>query len=427
MIWLLLIFLAAAGLRLAGPYLQETFFAHRQFLISGPELYGHYKSDELVYNFTAKSILEGRGISLKADEVVATEKGYYDEKLVRFLDETYRLRGKQDKTDPGYWHHNLIPPLYSAFLALVYFLFGVKTLAYFIPQVILGALTCLIIYFIAQELFDDKVAMVACLAAAFYPELVLWSYMIRPEILYIFLLTAGLLLVIKGNKYSNIFLIVAGGTILGLASLTRITLLLFFPLLVIWQFWFAEKKKMILTAVLLLSLLLVLVPWAVRNYIVFNEFTFFTNEVSVVLVDHMPLEKIENSRSPSAFLGQFYNYFIGDPGGYFYHSLGRLVTYLSPFTPGMDKFAKIYKFIGWLVIFPAGFIGIVLSVLKAWRRSSLLILFIAYYIAVHSATCVDIGLVYRYPIIPLMGIFAAYAYVSFISWYLSNKKIGAAG
>ncbi|OGC08473.1 hypothetical protein A2230_08125 [candidate division WOR-1 bacterium RIFOXYA2_FULL_36_21] len=418
-----LIFLMAISLRITGPYFQVTHFFHRQFFISGSELYGYYKSDELIYNFTAKSILEGRGFSLNVPEILDEQKTSYDDDMIDFFRDVYCSRGVQNINDQKYWHHNLIPPLYPSFLAFFYFVFGVGTLSYFIPQLILGALTCLLVYFLAKEMFDEKIAILAAFATSVYPELVFWTYSIRPEILYIFLLIVGFLLIIKGNKYNNIYLIFGGGVILGLACLTRVTLLMFFPFLIVWQFWIAKgKMRFKFSAILLISILLVLLPWAVRNYIVFNEFTFFTSEVSVILVDHMSLTEIKNSRSPYAFLSQFYNYFVNDAGGYFSHSIKRLITYLSPYTSGMDKFAKIYKFISWLIIFPAGFIGIVLSIFNSWRKYSLLILFIFYYIVIHAATCVDIGLVYRYPLIPFMAIFAFYAYQQLFLLYVNRNK-----
>jgi len=410
---LFLLLLLALSLRIFVPFLQQTYFKHDKFIINGERLFGQYKSDEIVYNFTAKSLLEKKGFSLNVSEALDAEKDVYTEKMLGFLKETYTLRGKQNANDPRYWHHNLIPPMYSAFLAFMYYLFGVNTLAYFIPQVFLGAITCILVYFLAKTLFNEKVAMLSGLAVALCPELILWSYMIRPETLYMFLLVLGFLLIIAGNLREKYCFIVGGGIIIGLACLTRITLLPFIPLLVLWQFWYAQNgKKWKLFATLFLLILLVLLPWIIRNYVVFNEFTFFTHEVSVLLVDNVALEKFKNTQVSLGYLAQFYTYLLSNPQDYFLNCFHRLVSYLSPFTEGMDKIAKIYKTIFWLLIFPVGFVGMTHLIIKrTWEASSLLMIFIVYYIAVHAASCVDIGLVYRFPIIPFMCIFAAYAYL----------------
>ena len=106
-----------------------------------------------------------------------------------------------------------------------------------------------------------------------------------------------------------------------------------------------------------------------------------------------------------------------DPGHFLLKSGQRLLQYLSPFTDAMRDQAKLYKLITWIIVFPMSFVGISVSIRRNWRGSGLLILFIFYYVLLHSLSYVDDGLVYRYPIQPFLCIFAAYGY-----WFFYQKS-----
>ncbi|MFC1571226.1 ArnT family glycosyltransferase [Candidatus Margulisiibacteriota bacterium] len=408
---MLAIFCLAIITRIVGPYFEETVFFKRPFLISGPKLFAHFKSDEIIYNFTAKALMEGKGFSLNFDQADQAKQGC--------LEENYRDHFSKDliysvsvpaKGKDGYRAHRVVPPAYPIFLALCYLLFGINTLAYFIPQLIMGSLTCIFIFLTADELFNRKTAMIAGFLVALYPELVFWTHMIRTETLFIFLISLGFFLLIKGAIDNRSKLIYFGAGVISLASLTRITLLLFLPIIILWLYFINRDKKNVLVQVLILLCIFssLLLPWTLRNYLVFGKFTPLTSEAGIIMIDHIGVKNIDHTIG--SFIPQFINYVSNNLYTYLILTAQRFIKYLSPITSVMSTIPKIYKSITWIVIFPLSLIGFVVASVKSWKKVSLMVIFILYYIFLHAAIHVDNGLVYRYPILPFLCIFSAYGY-----------------
>lgn len=410
---LIAIFLLALVLRLVLGAVREEVFLHRPFLLFGDEYKKSIagKVDARWYDGTARAFLAGKGVaSLSEDDINPTHVGR-------------RISIQNVRIDRIYYAHTSIPPLYPVFLGICYAAGGMNTPAYFIPQAILGSLGCLLIYLLGKEIFGRKTAITAGIAAAVYPDLVLWTCVIGPETLFIFWLALGFLFLVKGNALKNIYLVYAGGIVFGLACLTRITLIPFIPALFIWEALFFSPDRGLnfkIAFFTVLIIILFLFPWAARNYIVFGEFTPFTSETKAVLWStNKPDKDLEAERycqlykSPTLRTAMFIKDNFRE---YAFISMGRFVRFWSPFTVKMRKSARIYKGLTWLVIFPLAFYGMAVS-LKDWRKPGLIVLFILYYSLLHAASYLDDGLVYRYPIQPFLCIFAAHGF-----WKIYERK-----
>ena len=409
------IFIAALALRIAGPYVRETVIIHHPFNYVNEDLFKSSENDEILYNFTAKAILEGKGFSINFDEVEKTSANYIKLKgEFPNITKAFVKMAKPKKDAPGYYSHMIFSPLYPTMLAGCYFLFGENTLAYFLPQAVLGALTCLIIFFIAELLFDRKTALLASIFVALYPDLIFWTYMARVETLFTFLLTLGVYFLLKGKKMDSPFILYAGGAAFGLACLTKITIIFFLPFVVLWPLMFVEdRRKGLFRSMLMLFILIgALFPWALRNYLVLNEFTMFSSETGTILMDKVPISNV--SGSSFSILSQFVGYVSQNIPAFGMQCVNRGLKFLGPITPPMADYAKLYKLITWLVIFPLFFCGIFLAIKNAWQKNSLLVALITYYFLLHAATFVDDGLVYRYPIQPFLCIYAASAFYGII-------------
>lgn len=413
---LLVIFLLAVFVRLALPFAKETFYLHKSFVHYGNELLRSNLSDSLLYNYTAKSIIEGHGYAINLKEMYGNEE--VKDGLVLA------------KSDNGYFKHKIVPPVYPFFLALFYFVFGVSTFSYFLPQVVLSSLTCCFIYLIADKIFDnEKLSLLAGLMSVLYLDLIFWSYMVRTESLFIFLLALLFWLLLERNYNKHIYFAVAAGITVGLICLTRITFVFFIPVIMLWQYFNfvgRDKSKLFVLLAFIVSLAIILLPWAIRNNTIFNSFTVITDETGTIFLDYAKdrvsvFQPVTNFAS-SSYIRPFIDFIQNNPCEFSMKSLRRFITYLSPFTAVNNDLAKVYKGLTWVLIFPAAFWGILLSFKKTWPRSGLLILFILYYILLHSATFVDTGLVYRYPIQPFMCIFAAYGF-----WYIHSRILGKEG
>ena len=405
---LLVIFILAFFLRIAGPFAKEALYDHKPFILFGDEFLKSSKADTIVYNLTAKSLIEGHGHAGNIKEMHELLKGdnsdYDFEKESRFMND-----------NSGYLIHKLIPPGYPIFLAICYVIFGINTLSFYMPQILLSAFSCILIYFIAKKIFNARVAIISSLLFALYPDLIFWTYMVRTETLFIFLLALIFWLLLKDNKdYPFAFIM---GALLGITCLTKLTLLFFAPIIIVWEFLFfktSNQRKLIYLFILCFSFILTLSPWIIRNYAVFGSFSILTDEVWTIFTTNPPSPGDDKIGSYILIL---FKVILNDPYNFVAACVSRLIKYLSPFTDLMRDSAKSYKCITWLVIFPMSFVGMLIAIKKYWSTSGLIILFILYYILLHSITYVDVGLIYRYPIQPFLCIFAAYGYWLFYKKY----------
>jgi len=399
------IFLTAVLLRVGGNIAREKLFFHKPFLLSGNEYFKDFGCDSMWYDGTAKALLKGKGIS-------SISLNWYNEKNLG--DEYVWIDHK--RIDDTYYAHKAISPFYPIFLALCYYLWRASTLAYFIPHVIIGSLTCVFIYLLAEEVFNDtRIALTSALAVAFYPDLVFWTYQVRTETLFIFFLSLGFWFLIRGNARQNTIFVLTSAVVFGLACLTRETLIPFIPLLFLWQVFSGGKpaKERVKTGLsLMLIILAVLAPWCGRNLLVFGKFTPFGDEVYAFLFHEGP-DKVQEAnylcRSNKFLISRIFAFIANDPKAYALAFLERFITFWSPYTALMKGLAKLYKGLTWLILFPLGFFGMAF-LRKNWSRAGLLVIFIFYYSLLHAASFVDSGLVYRYPIQPFICIFAAYGF-----------------
>jgi len=423
---LIAIFLLALALRAGGNLLKEKVVFQRPFLYFGAAHESRMKSDSIWYDGAATSFLEGKGL-------VTMHMRISNNSLPVWVN-TRELPGGIKDVTRRYYAHNAIPPLYPLFLAICYYVGGMNTLSYFIPQLLLSSLTCIVIYLIAKEIFDSrKIALTAALCMAFYPDLIFWTGLIRTETLFIFLLSLGFLFFIRGNLRGRARLIFAGALILGLACLTRVTLIPFIPILFIWQiFYFRKDKKASLKTalVMLLLIFLVLLPWSMRNYLVFGNFTPFTDEVNVIFIDNSNQEDYSEGESYHQEYGssaiKIIAFIRDNLKEYTLASMARFVKFWSPITAPMRPLAKVYKGLSWLMIFPLAFWGIIAS-RSSWRRCGLLVVFIFYYSLLHAASFMDDGLVYRYPIQPFICIFTAYGFWAIYGRLMIKRTLMKAG
>lgn len=169
-------------------------------------------------------------------------------------------------------------PLYSLFLAGIYYLFGHSYTAVRIVQAILGALVCVVVFQIAKNLFTSKIAVLAGLLAVFSPSLIKISEKLLSENLYTFLLVIAILLILKQTKAKNYKCLALSGITLGLASLTRYVIV-FFPFFIVVFMGrslipkdYSIKKRVFSTLVLILFFILPILPWTIRNWAVHHKF-----------------------------------------------------------------------------------------------------------------------------------------------------------
>ncbi len=159
------------------------------------------------------------------------------------------------------------PPLYPAFLAAVYATLGPQ--AVFPLQAGLTGLLVVLCFLIGRRLGGTGAGILAGLAIALYPPIQAASSMVVSEAHFTLLFIGAIAVMLTGKPFSGRKALLVG-ILLGLATLTRPTLLLlpvaFLLLLrvgVPWRF----------VSVVALSFGLTLAPWIVRNYQVTGTLT----------------------------------------------------------------------------------------------------------------------------------------------------------
>ncbi|MFH0797378.1 MAG: glycosyltransferase family 39 protein [Candidatus Omnitrophota bacterium] len=167
------------------------------------------------------------------------------------------------------------PPLYPLFLTVIYFFFGHNFLAVRIVQAVLDAAACVLVYFLGKKIFQNKkTAFLGASLAVINPSLIASTSYILTETLTTLLLTSTVFFSVRAWKEKKKSDWVRSGILSGLATLTRPVTLLFPPFLLIGLYCISRKVKENLVFVVLFSLgmLVPILPWTVRNVLVFRQF-----------------------------------------------------------------------------------------------------------------------------------------------------------
>ena len=170
------------------------------------------------------------------------------------------------------FRHRLIfhPPLYPYFVGLVGTLFG-SLGAVKLAQCLVGAALVPALGFAGSRAFGERAGLVAAGLGAFYPELVWFCAHFWAETLFLALLWWGLERLLAADSGLSAGAAVASGVLLGLAVLTRETVLYFLPFAAVWLGW-RRRGGWRRAALLFAAVLLVVAPWTLRNWVVFRAF-----------------------------------------------------------------------------------------------------------------------------------------------------------
>jgi len=174
----------------------------------------------------------------------------------------------------------IVSPIYAYLLAGIFKVFGVYTdasaLAAMILDALCSALTCWVIFILARETFDRRVAVLAAWLWAFSPPAVHTSTSyIWETCLSTLLVSLAFLLTVRLPSATRIGEWVRYGALWAVAALTNGAVLAVFPCLLLWS-WLRSKDPAapgILGRVLAAGLAcgICLSPWAIRNAVTFGS------------------------------------------------------------------------------------------------------------------------------------------------------------
>lgn len=332
----------------------------------------------------------------------------------------------------------LVPPLTAIFTAAIQSLFGEGLLPIKLAQIVLDACMVVFVFHIGRLIFGHITALLGAGLLTVYPFAVFVPLFIGTEALFCFFLALFMLTLTKGLRNDVLSLFFVSGLALGLATLTRGTTL-FLPFFLIGFFiWYyrnqTSPKVAVKTTLFMLGFILILSPWVARNYATLDAFIPSSTSSGPLL--HGSSEEFWLISDREKELPKYYSYLRNEKG---------IIPPTNPTWVEKDRYyrrAAIEKYKDRWDSDPASFIPFlakkfvrlwygtesgenvaiviainipiyILGLVGLWylanarnRLGTLLILLLAYFVAIHVA----VFAYFRYviPIMPYVVLLAAY-------------------
>jgi len=361
-------------------------------------------------------------------------------------------------------------PLYPYFLGIVYVLFGESFYLSGLIQIIIGSLSCVLIFLLAKKLFNPTIGIIASVIACFYAPLIYHDAELLIPVLIIFLdLTLILLLLDAEARLHKRWWLLAG-IVLGFSAIARPNILIFVPSVLLWiclKFWRENRNKIVSSGLFfLLGMILVISPVTFRNWVVGKDFVLIASQgginffignnpisdgktatagfvslplegykdnvwiTSIRLAEKSMGKKLKPSEISNFWFRQGLHFIKTYPLKYLQLSGKKLYYFWNSYEIEIirniyffSKWSSVLKLLLWdhLLRFPFGIIsplaifGIILSA-KFWKKFFLIYAFILSYM--FSVILFFVTSRHRLPVIPLLIIFASYS----IYWLVEKIK-----
>lgn len=202
-----------------------------------------------------------------------------------FIDPYQLLAGAGSQPSAGH------PPLYPLVLAGVSKLGGNGELAHRSAGLVFGACSIALIGLLGRRVAGERAGLIAAGIAAVYPIFIAADGALMSEGLYTVLVAGTLLVAYALLDRPGGWLALALGALIGLAALTRSEALLLLPLLawpIAWRA--AAGTRLRLAAIAAVGVVVVLAPWTIRNWSVFDRPVLIsTNDATVLAGANCPL------------------------------------------------------------------------------------------------------------------------------------------
>lgn len=334
------------------------------------------------------------------------------------------------------------PPGYPLWLGMIFFLFGKSIMMARIFNCLLGAMTCIIICHTGKKIFSSTVGKIAGVLAAFYPYFIAYTGDLLCETFLTFIISIAVLFVLLTSEKPTWKNIIVTGILIGIAGLTKSTVLPFFFLACGWIWWQAKSFK---TGFMVgVFSLMTILPWTLRNYFHYDKdyvmpvstpwYSLYISCCDEALYAEMRGESDipSTNDAPSTIPPKDWNYISSlplperdrickekslgwiksNPDKFFHLVYLRFLHFWRLYPMMAYKWQKYSAMVTSGIYIPLCFIGIILSMGK-FKKTSLLITLFAIYTAVHLPFRTMIR--YRVPIDPYVIIFAVYTI-----WVLSS-------
>jgi len=346
--------------------------------------------------------------------------------------------------------------LYTLFVASVYWLFGPHALVARVIQALVCSLLPWQVYGLVRRLMAngrwpqsvadsrwpmaEAVALVAAAITAGYAYFVFYSATLMTEGFYLVTVVWALSLTLDLAEAPSAPRWASWGLAVSLASLLRQVFMPLAALLFLYILWQARRRVKIGHVALAggIAALLIL-PWTVRNYLVFDRFLLLNSQTGQILwnANHpamgtdfdsiamfpipAELEGLNEAELDSALLRLGLQNVAADPRRFVGLSLSRLAAFFRFWPiPSSSTFNNVARTASFAICLPFMVAGLLLS-RREPRRWLLLYLFIAAYTFIHAISWA--GIRYRLPVDVALVPFAALAVVALLArWGFRTTK-----
>ncbi len=387
------------------------------------------------------------------------------------------------------WHHNWAKeiaagdwmgkevffraPLYPYFLGTLYDLFGESFYLPRLIQIIIGSLSCVLVFLLGRKVFNKTVGIIASVAACVYAPFIYFDAELLIPVLVIFLdLTLILLLLRAEVRLKKRWWFVAG-MVLGLSAIARPNILIFVPFVLLWiciRFWEKNKNRIIPSTVFfLLGSILIISPVTIRNWVVGKDFVLISSQgginffignniesdgkiataapgsppydgyqdniwiTSVKLAERSLGQKLKPSQISNFWVGQGLDFvqihplrYLGLLGKKLYYFWNSYEIESNKSLYFFSRWSSLLRLLLWdhLLRFPFGIIcplailGMILNA-RNWKRYFLLYAFVLSYML--SVISFFVTSRFRLPVIPFLIIFASYS-IFWLADKIRNKQ-----
>ena len=210
------------------------------------------------------------------------------------------------------WNTAFWPPGYPFVLASLYRLVGPHVSMAWGANIVLGTLTCVILYFVGRTAFSERAGFAAGLLLAVFPGHVFFSSLILSEVTFTFFITLAMLLILAVNRADDKgrpLRVVLLGLVVGFAALTRGQGLFLIPVALV--FWLSQTgdwaRALPWATATMLTAAVVILPWTVRNYVQMGSLVVIsTNDGVNLYMGHNELATGRMMYNPGSWADRVY-------------------------------------------------------------------------------------------------------------------------
>ena len=326
---------------------------------------------------------------------------------------------------------NRRPPVYPLFLAL-FMKLGAFPWGLHLAQAFLGAASCLILYGLARQIFDEKAGLLAALVFALDYASFRETVSVMPEVLYVFLLLGSFYFLFRARREGRARWLVLAGLLGGMSLLTKDLLVFYYPCVIVWILLWpnAWKTRLFRAGLFLVGLGLVVAPWVVRSTLIHGRPVLITvSSGHTLYIGNNPLTKgkttggewglgedMDYAEYPegmelfSVEADRYYfrkglDFIRRNPRRFFVLMGKKIVNMWRPYQVDSPRLARWLTALSYVPVALLGGAGMIRS-LGRWRRLFPIFSLIGYVFLIHAVMIGQIR--YRYSVMPFVMMFAAF-------------------